>query len=411
MKVGLLSQWFDPEPGGGVLPGVLGRELVQRGHQVKVLTGFPNYPSGQLYAGYRQRSRSVEEPSPGLTVTRVPLFPSHDGGALKRSFNYLSFAASAGALGASSLRDCDAFWVYNSPATVGTVAEWIGWRSKRRFLLHVMDLWPESVLGSSLLKPGMTSRAAQASLTAIVKRTHSRASLVAYTSPGQADVLQARGVAHEKLRYVPVWADEDVFFPRPIRRDVLSAPLEEAALVVMYAGSMGHVQALDAAVRAAARSKVEGIHLVFVGSGVAEPGLRRLADELDASNVHFLGRQPPSSMGEIVAAADVHLISLADTPLLRITMPSKIQSLLASARPVIAMCAGDAADAITDSGAGQPVAPGDDRALAGVLRDWARTSADDRRRLGANGRAYYDKQFSRQHLVGVLEQLLEDLVG
>jgi colanic acid biosynthesis glycosyl transferase WcaI len=107
----------------------------------------------------------------------------------------------------------------------------------------------------------------------------------------------------------------------------------------------------------------------------------------------------------------VHLISLADTPLLRITMPSKIQSLLASARPVIAMCAGDAADAITDSGAGQPVAPGDDRALAGVLRDWARTSADDRRRRGANGRAYYDKQFSRQHLVGVLEQLLEDLVG
>src|SRR4051794_5829261 len=104
MRLGVLSQWFAPEPGGGAVPTVLANGLVDRGHDVQVLTGFPNYPTGRVYPGYRQALGFRETLQPSLDVRRVPLYASHDPRAARRSLNYLSFAGSAGAIGARALR-------------------------------------------------------------------------------------------------------------------------------------------------------------------------------------------------------------------------------------------------------------------------------------------------------------------
>ena len=144
MRIGILSQWYEPESGGASIPGVLARGLSRRGHDVRVLTGFPNYPTGRIYPGYRQRARH-QEVSGGVTVTRVPLLPNHDSSTAKRAANYGSFAVSASSLGLSEMRKLDALWVYNSPATISLPMWLLRYGAGVPVVLHNMDMWPDSV--------------------------------------------------------------------------------------------------------------------------------------------------------------------------------------------------------------------------------------------------------------------------
>jgi colanic acid biosynthesis glycosyl transferase WcaI len=404
MRLGLLSQWFAPEPGGGAVPAVLGNGLVDRGHDVRVLTGFPNYPIGRVYPGYRQGLHVREELRPNLEVRRVPLYASHDQRALKRSMNYLSFAGSAMAFGAHDLADRDAVWVFNSPGTVPLVADHARRRHGVPYLLHIMDVWPDSVTGSGMVGGGRVGAVLERALTALVHRGYDGASQIAVTARGQRDLLVSRGVPADRLTYCPVWADERVFSPRPPDRTLLPEEARDARLVLMYAGALGHVQALDAAVRAAAEVRKTGLHLVVVGSGIAEEGLRALARDLRAPNVHFMGRRAHEEMGDIASAADVHLVSLVDTPLMRITMPSKLPSVFAVARPVILSGAGDAARVVSESGAGV-VAPGPD-SLAEVFRDVAACDPADLQSWGDAGLDFYRREFSLARGVSHVESIL-----
>lgn len=407
MRWGLLSQWFDPEPGPAAVPGVLARALADRGHDISVLTGFPNYPTGRTYQGYRQSLHKVETPQNGVTVHRVPLYPSHDGRAVSRAGNYLSFAASA-ALQVNRLRDVDAVWVYNSPATVPVVAAQLKRRYGKPYLLHVMDVWPDSVLGSGMVA-GLADRVPiERALRAVTARGYDAADAIAVTSPGQVRMLAERGVPPAKLHYRPLWTDEDLYHPRVADRSLLPESVSQAELVWMYAGAMGHVQGIDHAIRAAAATVDAGVHLVLVGQGIAEQGLRELASELGTGNIHFLGQRPASSMGELIAAADVHLVALADTPLLRVTMPSKIQAIMASGRPIIATCVGDAADTVVESGAGLALPPGAEREVASVLRELA-DQGGTLQKWGSAAHTYYERTFSKAIAVGGVEALLMDM--
>lgn len=407
MRLGLLSQWFAPEPGGGAVPSVLAHGLVDRGHDVKVVTGFPNYPTGRVYPGYEQGLRFRESLRPALQVRRVPLYASHDQRAVQRSLNYLTFAASAATLGPGELADRDAVWVFNSPGTVPLVAR----RTRRKhgvpYLLHIMDVWPDSVTESGMVDRGRAGTAIDKMLTSLVRRGYDGASRIAVTSPGQRDLLVSRGVPADRLDYCPVWADETVFSPRPADRSLLPEAARDARVVLMYAGAVGHVQGLDSAVRAASDVRDTGLHFVIVGSGIAEEGLRLLARELGARNVHFMGRRAPEEMGDLSSAADVHLVSLVDTPLMRVTMPSKLPSILALARPVILNGAGDAARVVDASGAGV-VSPSPED-LAKVLRDVAACDPAELHAWGAAGLDYYRRQFSLDRGLSHVEAMLAEI--
>ncbi|MFC6152902.1 glycosyltransferase family 4 protein [Nocardioides yefusunii] len=408
MTYGVLTQWFDPEPGPAAVPGVLARELATRGHQIEVLTGFPNYPVGRVYEGYKQSWSAREQVSPGVTVNRVPLYPSHDGGAVGRAGNYLSFAATASMQVVSHLKDCDAVWVYNSPATVPLAARRLKGRAGVPFLLHVMDVWPDSVLHSGMLDGPLGKLPVEKWLTGLVKRGYDAAAHVAVTSPGQRDLLLDRGLSADRVSYVPLWADEDQYHPRDPDRSLLPPQVQDAALVWMYAGAMGHVQRLDRAVRAATAAADAGVHLVFVGQGIAEQDLKALVAELGAPNVHFMGRREPSEMGDLIAAGDAHLVSLDDSPLLRVTMPSKIQSIMASGRPIIATCSGDAADVVRSSGGGVVVGPDEDDRLVDALLELAGSSGT-LDTWGQTARRFYEKTFSRERGVDAVEATLAEI--
>jgi glycosyltransferase involved in cell wall biosynthesis len=385
MRLGMISQWYDPEGGSAAVAGAICRSLAGLGHEMHVLTGFPNYPTGQVYPGYRIRPYQYERRA-GVHVHRVPLVPSHDRSAMRRAMTYLSFGASAAAR-RTILRSVDAWLVYSTPATAALPALVAQALYRRPYVLLVQDLWPDTVVDSGFVRRGRLLGAAVRGIHAFCDASYRRASAVVVTAPGMADAIRDRGVPAGKLSVVPNWVDETVF--RPVPRDrALARELGLAGFVVMYAGSLGDLQGLETAIEAVRLlGDLADLRLVFAGSGVAEPRLREAAGGM--ANVVFLGQQPPGRMAGLLALSDVQLVSLRDRPLFHSTLPSKLQATLAAGRPIVGAVPGDAARLVTRSGAGLAVPPGDPVALAAALRQVHALSPGAREAMGQAGRQYY----------------------
>lgn len=403
MRVGLLSQWFDPEPGPAGLPGVLARGLLSRGHDVQVLTGFPNYPTGVLAPGYRIR-RSSDENLQGVAVRRVALYPDHSASPIRRFANYASFGVSALTSGLGALRGLDAMWVYCSPITVA----WPMWAARYGLrvpaVAHILDLWPDTVLASGFLE-GEGHLVAKKVLDTWCRGMYRSAHSVAYISPGVGNILQQRGVPADKLAYVPMWADETIFRPSPdnLRGELGLAP---DAVVLLYAGALGEAQGLDALIDACAVVTDPRFVCLIAGSGTAEGALREQAQRIGADNVRFLGRLPSSAMTALMSTGDINFIGLRAHPLSAVTMPSKTQAAMASGRAVLAAADGDVARVIKDSGAGWAVPSGDVRAIAAAIGDACQVGRTGLHRMGAASRAYYERTFSVDQGVRSVEALL-----
>lgn len=409
MRIGILSQWYDPEPASAAVPGVLARGLRARGHKVRVLTGFPNYPTGKLADGYRLRSHLVEHRD-GIEVHRVALYPSHDENAWRRAANYTSFAATATGYAFRLLRDVDVLWVHYTPATVSFPALVLRVIGGVPFIVHIQDLWPETVLDSGFIKSSRAQAVLERGIHAWCDRTYRLASSIAVISPGMKRVLADRSVSEGKIHVVPNWADEDLFVPRPYDFALARELGFVGRFTLMYAGSLGKPQALEAAVRAAALlDDVPSFQLVFVGSGTEESRLRSLADDLDLGDrVKFFRPRPVAEMPALLRAADAQLISLRDRDLSAITTPSKVQAALAAGRPIVAAVRGDAAELVESAGAGLSCAPESPEALAAVIRKLAELPASDREALGRSGQRYYRSHLAVDRAVDRLVRLLAD---
>ncbi len=405
-RVGLVTQWFPPERGSAAHPGVVAGALRRQGLAVRVLTGLPNYPTGELYPGYRIRPYQTERID-GLPVTRVPLYPSHDATAVRRIANFATFATAASVAAPVALRGADVALVYWSPATAALPARLLHALSGTPYVLFVQDMWPQSVTESGFLD-GPARRVAAAVLNRYCDAIYRRADRIAVTSPGMADLIHRRGVPRDKLVFVPNWADEAIF--RPTAKDpVLAAAYGlQDRRVVMYAGNLGDYQGLEVLLHAADLLRArDDLRFVLIGGGLAEQSLRAMASDLDLPNVVFLGQRALPDMPRHLALADVQVASLRDIPIFRSTLPSKIQATLASGQPIIAALAGDAAVIVEQSGAGAVVRPGDAPALAEAVV--ALVDDEDRRATAARAaRAFYESTFSERRVSARLAQVLQE---
>lgn len=402
----MISQWYEPETGSAAHPTAIARGLQVRGHQVRVLTGFPSYPQGRVHEGYRMRPRS-HETRDGIELLRVPDVPSHDQNAVRRALTLTSFAVSA-TTQVGWLRGADVVLTYLSPATVGLAAWTLQRLHSVPYVLYVQDLWPETVTASGFLPGERLNDVAEAVINVGLRGLYRRAAGTAALSPTMARMLAERGTAVPPVS-IPNWVDENVFAPSAPPAPAVSRELPTDRTWLMYAGGMGDVQALDHAVRAMARlSARPDIGLAFVGDGVAKERLERLAAELGAADrVLFLGSRPMSAMPALMAEAAAQLVSLKDLPLFTGTIPSKIQAAMACGTPIVCAVAGDAADVVINAGCGVAVPPEDDAGLADAFRAIVDMGPDARRRLGDAGRRAYVEDYSAAAGTERLEQLLE----
>lgn len=397
MKIGMLSQWYDPESGPAALPGIYAREFIKQGHEVSVLTGFPNYPDGRLYSGYSIRPRSHQGRVP-LRVTRVALYPNHSRSAAGRLANYASFGLTATLLGGRALRGADAIWVYNSPVTVSAPLLVHSRMGRIPIFLHVQDLWPDSLIESGMLREGRTSRQIGSLVSALVRLTERSSAVIGVISKSVRRILLERNPIIDPWRvvYVPNPTNEELFRPvGEIRTEMGIVKRDGDGVEVMYAGAIGDVQGLDDLIDAAQilRSRSE-IRFTLVGDGINRDRLEARVKKFQLTNVEFVGRVPQRDIPQLMARADIQLVSLASNPFLAHTTPSKIPSLLASEVPIVAQLVGDGAQLLRESGAALVVSPGEPEALAGAIGSLADAGASRRAEMGRAGRRFYESELS-----------------
>ncbi|MDP2997941.1 MAG: glycosyltransferase family 4 protein [Bryobacterales bacterium] len=401
MRILLLSQWYPPEPMKFL--SEMTETLQALGHEVTVLTGFPNWPSGKLHPGYRLRLWQREEQN-GIQIIRVPLFPDHSRSALKRALNFVSFAISATVLGLWLSPRPDVMHVIHPPITIGLPALVLSFLWRIPFTLEIQDMWPETLRATGMIRREAALRA----VGAFAKLVYRRACAIRVISPGFRRNLIEKGVPASKVRVISNWVDADFYRPSQPDRDLAQKLGLEGCFTVMYAGTIGLAQGLDVVLDAAERLRdLPRMHFVLAGDGVEYERIRAEAESRNLANVRFLGRVPNESTPALYALADVLFLHLRNDPLFHITIPHKVFTYMASGKMVLAAMKGDVEELVRSSGCGVVCPPDDAEALASAIRDCYGLSPAGRAAFGENGRHAVCESYDRRQLVERVGAMME----
>jgi colanic acid biosynthesis glycosyl transferase WcaI len=386
-KIALLTQWFDPEPTFKGL--VFARELVRQGFKVEVITGFPNYPGGNIYAGYKV-TLIQREVIDGVHITRLPLYPSHDQSAIKRILNYISFSISALLYGLFFMKRADVVYAYHPPLTVGIAASLIKIFRRIPIVYDIQDMWPDTLQATGMIN----NTIALALVSKVCNWVYRRVNVIVVLSPGFKSLLIERGVPKDKIEVIFNWADEDSLLDS---EGVLPENFpNKNAFKVIFAGNMGKAQALDVVLEAAALLKIANSRVVFVmiGSGVDVLRLKNKAADMELSNIVFFPAVPMAQIGKFLISSDALLVHLKKDPLFQITIPSKTQAYMCIGKPLLMAVDGDASDLVHQSDGGITTESQNPKELAQAAERLAALDHSQLIQLGENSRKYYYEHLS-----------------
>ena len=406
MKVLVISQYFWPE---AFRINDLVQGLTERGHGVTVLTGKPNYPDGSFFPGYGFL-RPVREEYRGAEVLRVPLVPRGSGRAAALGINYLSFVLFAGLFGPLLCRGSyNLVFVFEpSPITVGLPAVIMKKIKGAPLMFWVQDLWPESLSATGAVR----SERALGWVSKMVRYIYRGCDRVLVQSKGFVARVEAQGARSDEIFYFPNWA-ESFYEPTEPEEGAPERREMPRGFRVVFAGNIGAAQSFETILGAAERLKDHsGIHWVVFGDGRRRKWVESRVRELGLeSKVHLLGRRPVESMSRYYALADALLVSLRREPIFSLTIPGKVQSYLASGRPIIAALDGEGAQVIREAEAGLTAPAEDADALAEAVLRLYEMSPEEREAMGRRGRTYFEEHFERDKLLDRLEGWMEELIG
>ncbi len=400
MKILIISQYFWPE---NFIINDMARKLVERAHDVTVLTGIPNYPEGAYYNGYGPLS-NVRQEYCGIKIIRAPLVPRGDGGAIRLALNYASFAFCAGILGPLLCRGkYDLILVFEpSPITVALPAICLKYANPAPVALWVQDLWPESIAATE----GLDSEWLMSTVGSLVKFIYRHCDLILVQSRAFINSIANMGIERDKIVYFPNSSAD------PIQNNTAGhapdMPDIPEGFRVMFAGNVGAAQDFATILGAAEKLKEHTeIHWVVVGNGRLFPWVQAEVRKRGLSRTfHLMGRHPVESMPHFFAIADSMLVTLKRNRIFSLTIPSKVQSYLAGGKPIIAALDGEGAQVIREAGAGLICQAEDSGALARIVLEMSKMSESERTVMGGSGRAYYEANFDQEMLLDRFEHLM-----
>lgn len=405
MKILLLTQWFDPEP---TFKGLaFAKELKRQGHEVQVLTGFPNYPGGKIYDGYKLKLCQREEIE-GISILRVALYPNHDSSALKRIFNYMSFAFMAILFGIFATKKADVIYAYHPPLTVGIAAIFIKFFRRTPIVYDIQDMWPDTLKATGMLNNNKILNV----IGSVCKLVYRSVDHIVVLCPGFKKMLIERTVPEHKISIIYNWCDEQgLTQAQPAK--VEYQQLMQNRFNIVFAGNMGKAQALDTILDVAKKiQNIQDLQFVFVGGGTETERLKQRLTTENISNTVFIPRMPMAEVGGILKLSNLLLVHLKKDPLFEITVPSKTQAYMAMGKPVLMAVAGDAADLIQRAECGCVATSEDVESIQQAILRIYHLSASEQLQMGLNARNYYLQKLSLEigvrQFVEVFEKVKHD---
>lgn len=399
MRILIVSQYFHPE---NFRINDFAEEFKNRGHKITVLTSIPNYPKGSFFNGYGYL-KNAREVYNGIEIFRSPVIPRGSGSPFRLAINYISFIF-GGIFRSLFLlnRKFDLIFVFEpSPITVVIPAIFIKKIKKLPILFWVLDLWPESVVSAGNLKTNFIPKL----LDPIVKFIYKNSDKILVSSKGFVDSIEKKGINKSKIEFYPQWA-ESIFKPVNNKNRILKS-IPEGSFIIMFAGNIGEAQDFPSIVKAAKILKNKtNIHWVILGGGRKKNWLvDKIKKHQLENNFHILGSFPLDDMPKYYSEADCMLFSLKREYIFSITIPAKVQSYLACAKPIIAMIDGEAAKIVNDAEAGFICPSESPELLAKKILKLSELDKRDIARMGLNALEHYNKNFERGMMLDRFENL------
>lgn len=384
MKILVICQYYYPEP---FRISDICEALVERGHEVTVVTGTPNYPMGKIYEGYENSAR-CDEVIRGVHVHRCRIHPRKKG-AVHRLWNYYSYPYHAKRYIKTLDDSFDLVLIYQlSPVMMASAGIKYARKHHKKSILYCLDLWPAS-LGAGGVSGGLIyswfHRESRKIYRSVDKICISSKSFAEYFA-NEFDITETV--------YLPQYA-ENVFSPESCRK----TPDEYTDL--MFAGNVGTAQSVETLIRAAALCKdLPELRWHIVGDGVELDNCKTLAEELNVPII-FHGRKPIEEMPKYYAMADAMLVTMKKDSVINLTLPGKVQSYMAAGKPIIGAIDGETRQIVSDAACGFCCAAEDEAGLAECVREFVRNRSGD---FGRNAFRTYKERFSKDAFMRNIEE-------
>ena len=391
----------------------LARHWADAGHEVSVLTGFPNHPTGVVPEEWRPRLRRLvyHEKRNGVDVFRTWLWPLPNRKAHERMRNYASFCVS-GALRGLFLPRPDVIIATSPQLLVALAGWWLAFARQLPFVFEVRDLWPESLTAVGI---GNENSLLHRALAGIAGFLYESADRIVVVSPAFREYLVQRWrVPAEKIAVVENGVETDMFSPQPVAADqALRRELgADGNFLVCYVGTIGMAHGLETLLDAAdqVRQQDPSVLFLIIGEGAEKQRIRTLAQSRSLANVRFLDQQPRERIPAFISASDACLVLLKKTEVFKTVIPTKMLEFMSCARPVIVGVDGQARQIIEDAHAGLAIEPENAEALVGAIRHLAADRALGVK-VGQKGREYVLRHFSRGQTAAKYIEILQQEVG
>lgn len=406
MKILVVCQYYHPEP---FRVSKFCSLLQSQGHEVTVLTGMPNYPEGRFYSDYGYFGPMQEKGPDGIKVLRVPLIPRGNGGKIPLVLNYLSFAFCASFRSLFLLpRQFDMVFVYQlSPVTMALPGILFAKLKRIPLVLYSLDIWPDSIAATGVKLPAILQRMID-NLSSYIYRQPSR---LLVSSQGFIARMVEMGVFPNRLHYWPQSTDEIFSETEMNNADSIREKIP-TGFVIMFAGNIGVAQGFGTILDTAEKLRdLSDLHWVVLGDGRMRNWVET---EVQArglhNNFHLLGRYPAKEMPAWYSMADSLLVSLKKDPVFSLTLPAKVQSYLASGRPILAAMDGEGAKVVLEANAGYSCSSDDPDGLAAIVRKMLALPKAEREQMGKNGAEYASQYFNQYKLMQELDMIISSVV-
>ena len=402
LRVTFLTHYFPPEVGPAQTRlHELAKRLIAAGLAVTVVTGFPNYPAGEIFPGYTGR-RFMEDSVDGIRVLRSWVFATRSRGFIGRLLNYLSFPIFS-LLAVRKLGPTDIIYVQSPPLFTGLAALWFSRLKRAPYVFNVSDIWPQSAVELGVLRNRFAIRLAEM----LERHIYRRATRITVPTPGILERLVARGVSRDKIFLLTNGVDTAAYNVTSPDRELARRLGLDGHKIFMYAGLHGLAQGLDVILEAAKLTRNPAVLYVLVGDGADKAALVAKVQAEGISNVRFLPIQPTSTLPALLSLVYATVIPLRRLDLFKAALPSKLFDSMAAGRPIIAPLWGEAAALVEAAACGLVVEPEDARAVQEAVEKLAADPALAQR-LGDQGRRYVVEHFNRDDIAKRLINLLEE---